>query len=87
MNHYPTREQVQALRERYPPGTLLQLTADMDGERFQAGDIGKVVHVDDIGTIHMAWEKGGSLGLIPGEDSFRKIGPEKEKKRSGQHER
>ena len=29
MNHYPNREQVQALRERYPPGTLIQLTADM----------------------------------------------------------
>ena len=28
MNHYPNREQVQALRERYPPGTLIQLTAD-----------------------------------------------------------
>ena len=42
MNHYPSREQVQALRERYPPGTLIQLTADMQGERFRAGDIGKV---------------------------------------------
>ena len=34
MNHYPNREQVQALRERYPPGTLIQLTADMHGERL-----------------------------------------------------
>ena len=73
MNHYPNREQVQALRERYPPGTLIQLTADMHGERFQAGDIGKVTVVDDIGQIHMAWEKGGSLALIPGVDSFREI--------------
>lgn len=73
MNHYPNREQVQALRERYPPGTLIQLTADMQGERFQAGDIGKVTVVDDIGQIHMAWEKGGSLALIPGVDSFREI--------------
>ena len=31
MNHYPNREQVQALRERYPPGTMIQLTADMEG--------------------------------------------------------
>ncbi len=87
MNHYPTREQVQALRGRYPPGTILQLTADMQGERLQAGDIGKVVHVDDIGTIHMVWESGSSLGLIPGEDFFRKIGAEKEQKRGCQHER
>ena len=73
MNHYPSREQVQALRERYPPGTLLQLTADMQGERFQAGDIGKVTSVDDAGQIHLAWLKGGSLAIIPGVDSFREI--------------
>lgn len=78
---------MQALRERYPPGTLIQLTADMKGERLQAGDVGKVTHVDDIGTIHMAWQSGSSLGLIPGEDSFCKIGPVKEQKRSQQHER
>lgn len=29
MNHFPSREQVQALRERYPPGTMIQLTADI----------------------------------------------------------
>lgn len=75
MNQFPSREEVQALRERYPPGTLIQLTADMKGEHLRAGDIGKVTHVDDIGTIHMAWQSGSSLGLIPGEDSFRKIEP------------
>ncbi len=87
MNQFPSREQVEYLRKQYPPGTTIQLTADMQGERLQAGDIGKVVHVDDIGTIHMVWESGSSLGLIPGEDSFRKIGAEKEKKRGCQHER
>ena len=65
MNNFPSREQVQALRERYPPGTMIQLTADMKGERLRAGDIGKVTHVDDIGTIHTAWQSGSSLGLIP----------------------
>ena len=73
MNHYPSREQVQALRERYPPGTMIQLTADMQGERFRAGDIGKVTSVDDAGQIHLAWLKGGSLAIIPGVDSFREI--------------
>ena len=75
------------LRKQYPPGTMIQLTADMKDERLQAGDIGKVIHVDDIGTIHTAWRSGSSLGLIPGEDSFRKIDPEKEKQRGNQHER
>lgn len=75
MNHYPSREQVQALRERYPPGTMIQLTADMQGERFQAGDIGKVTSIDDAGQIHLVWQKGGSLAIIPGVDSFREIEP------------
>ena len=75
MNNFPSREQVQALRERYPPGTMIQLTADMQGERFRAGDIGKVTSVDDAGQIHLAWLKGGSLAIIPGVDSFREIEP------------
>jgi hypothetical protein len=32
-----------------------------------------VDHVDDMGTIHMRWDCGRSLGLVPGEDSFRKL--------------
>lgn len=87
MNQFPSREQVEYLRKQYPPGTLVQLTADMQGERFQAGDTGKVTAIDDAGQIHLAWQKGGSLALIPGVESFRKIDPEKEKKRSQQHER
>ena len=87
MNHYPGRKQVKHLRKQYPPGATIQLTADMQGERFRAGDIGKVTAVDDIGQIHLAWQKGGSLAIIPGVDSFRKIDQEKEKKRSRQHER
>lgn len=85
MNHYPSREQEEYLRKQYPIGTLVQLTADMKGECFQAGDIGKATSVDDAGQIHLAWQKGGSLALIPGVDSFRKIGAEK--KRGYQHER
>ena len=34
------------------------------------GDCGTVVFVDDMGTVHMKWDKGGSLGLIVGEDNF-----------------
>jgi len=85
--NFPTREQVERLRERYPPGTVLQLTADMPGERIHAGAIGEVIAVDDAGSIHMKWRQGGSLALIPGADSFRKIAPEKEKKRGHDHAR
>ena len=38
-----------------------------------SGTKGIVDHVDDIGTIHVNWENGSSLGLIVGEDQFKVI--------------
>ena len=34
---------------------------------------GNVRWVDDMGTIHVSWDCGSSLGLIPGEDSWKKV--------------
>lgn len=34
---------------------------------------GTVRFVDDIGTVHCAFDNGRSLGLCPGEDFFRKL--------------
>ena len=62
------------IRLNYPPGTRLELISMGDDPRpIEAGTRGTVVLVDDIGTIHMAWDNGRSLGLVPGEDSFRKL--------------
>ena len=42
--------------------------------RLREGDRGTVVHVDDPGTIHVKWDSGSSLGLIPkAGDRFRVI--------------
>ena len=32
-----------------------------------------MTHQDDMGTIHVSWDCGSSLGLIPGEDAWKKI--------------
>lgn len=40
------------------------------------GTRGAVTCVDDMGSIHMQWDNGRTLALIPGEDSFRKLTPE-----------
>lgn len=34
---------------------------------------GTVKVVDDMGTLHCAFDNGRSLGIVPGEDSFRKL--------------
>lgn len=71
-------ERVAAMtRLNYPPGTRLELITMGDDPRpIPSGSRGTVDYVDDIGTIHMRWDSGRSLGLVPGEDSFRKLTPE-----------
>ncbi len=61
----------------YPPGTRLELINMNDAfAPVSAGTRGTVTIVDDAGTIHMRWDNGRSLGVIPGEDSFRKLTPQ-----------
>ena len=66
------RKQVERIKERYPIGTRIELLSTMDDiQGVEKGIKGTVVGVDDIGTIHMEWDNGRGLGLIPGEDSFK----------------
>lgn len=37
------------------------------------GAEGVVVHVDDVGTVHVLWDSGARLGLIPDEDEWEVI--------------
>lgn len=77
MMGFPSKEVVENLRKEYPEGTRLSLISmDDPYSKLEYGDRGTVKHVDDGGTIHMSWDKGGSLGLVYGEDSFRKLTPE-----------
>jgi hypothetical protein len=38
-----------------------------------AGCMGTVRMVDDIGTIHVSWDNGSSLGVVYGEDEIERI--------------
>lgn len=65
---------VEALRERYPQGSRIRLTQMNDSYApVEAGTIGTVDYIDDIGQIHMKWDNGRTLPLVPGEDSFTLI--------------
>ena len=68
------KETVQALRERYPVGCRVVLTHMNDpyNTRLTEGCEGTVIGVDDIGTIHVSWDCGSSLGVVYGEDSCRR---------------
>ena len=58
----------------YPEGTRLMLLHMDDAHApVPEGTRGTVKHVDDLGQIHMQWDNGRTLGLIPGEDNFKVI--------------
>lgn len=66
-------------KQQYPKGTRIELN-NMDDPHSPVppGTRGTVVLVDDIGQIHMQWDNGRSLALVPNVDSFRKLTPEEE---------
>lgn len=64
---------VQKLKERYVCGTRVKLDSMDDTQAPPNGTMGSVINVDDIGTIHVAWDNGSSLGLIPDVDTFTVI--------------
>lgn len=34
------------------------------------GDVGTVDLIDALGTVHVKWDSGSHLGLVPGEDAW-----------------
>ena len=70
---FPSREQVAALREKYPEGTKIELIKMGEGINPPSGTIGEVIAVDDAGQLMMRWETGSTLSLIPGVDSFKVV--------------
>ena len=58
------------LRRYYPKGSRVKLVRMNDPycRDLKPGMLGTVMHVDDIGPIHVAWDCGSSLGVVYGED-------------------
>ena len=67
--------ELKQLREEYPIGTRVELIHmdDPYNRKLVPGCQGTVCCVDDMGTIHVSWDCGSGLGLIPGEDVWKKI--------------
>ena len=68
-----SKEALQAIRERFPKGTRVELVQMDDPQAPPVGTKGTVVGVDDIGSIMVAWDNGCGLSVAYGEDICRKI--------------
>lgn len=71
---FPSEEAVAWLRQNYPKGCRVELVSmDDPYTRLKPGDQGEVVSVDDIGTIHVHWDCGSSLGVAYGVDQIKRL--------------
>ena len=67
-------EILKQLKEYYTSGTRVMLIRMNDPyTNLRQGDRGTVTLVDDIGTIHVNWDCGSTLGVVFGEDECRRI--------------
>ena len=73
----PNREWIKFMREQYPVGSRIRLTEMNDPySKLTPGSEGTLMHIDDIGTFHVNWDCGSTLGLVIGEDRFSVLPPQ-----------
>jgi hypothetical protein len=64
-----------AMRRNELEGKRVRLIRHMDRySNLPSGTEGTVTIVDSMGTVHVAWDTGSRLGLIPGEDQWEVLG-------------
>ena len=70
-----SKEALKLIRATYPEGTRVELTRMNDpyNTKLVPGCKGTVKCVDDMGTIHVSWDCGSSLGVVFGEDACKKL--------------
>lgn len=73
----PTPDRLFQLRQLYPPKTRVRLERMDDPQAPPIGTEGTVIHVDDLGTIHVQWDNGSALGVALDEDYCTIIVPKK----------
>ena len=78
MNEYERQRRIaESTKKLYPPGTRIELICMKDTYApVPAGTRGTVKFVDSMGTIFLEWDNGQTLGVVPGEDVFRKLSRE-----------
>lgn len=64
-----SREFIETQREQLIGRRVLCIKMN-DEYSVPSGTKGTIDHVDDIGTIHVKWDNGSTLGLVPNEDMY-----------------
>lgn len=70
---FPKPNVIKSLKERYPVGCIVELIQMNDKYAPPVGTRGKVICVDDLGTIHVKWNNGSTLGVAYEEDSCKVV--------------
>lgn len=68
-----SKERLQALRERFKPGSRVELLKMDDVQAPPIGTRGTVVGVDDIGSIMVNWDNDSGLSIAYGEDECKVV--------------
>ena len=69
-----SQEEVELLRKIYPSGAMV--VCDYMDDPYNPvpnGTKGEIMMVDSIGQIHVYWENGSGLALVPDRDKFHLI--------------
>lgn len=71
---FASREKVSEIKVEHPEGTRVELIhMGEDPQKVPEGTLGVVTHVDDMGIIHVNWDTGSTLGVLPEIDKVRKV--------------
>lgn len=66
----PNQKMIELMNENLV-GKRVRLIQMNDPQAPPRGTEGEITGVDCMGTIHVKWDNGSSLGLIEGEDVYR----------------
>lgn len=67
-----TPEELKTLREKFKKGMRVEcIRLEDEYTPIPAGTKGTVDYVDDIGTVHVNWDCGSSLGAVYGTDEIK----------------
>lgn len=73
MDYKKLKETVEETKAQFPKGSRVRLIFMDDPQAPKVGTLGTVRGVDDIGSILVDWDSGGSLNVLQGVDKIEII--------------